>query len=352
LLLLGKYPLDPLVILDHTYHEDGDAILVSGTLIEGIGNRFSDIDVYVIKPTSLPAERIAHGKHLRVLTKSRRVLNDGMKDQDEPVFLVHSDSVYEGVKIDVEFRTFDEIDAVLVKLDRVFSYARCHLVLLTFELEEREKMLLHRMRYAVSLFGHATIERKVRRANDLKLTYLLYRWMASDFSYLLDIAGAANSGEWLRAADLARVNLITQMMGFLHAVGVTNFDSKWVLSYLRKCVEAGYVKPSVESQFIHLYTMQGVNWDKDGSASHYIRRTLEFNDSLFHECRFHLCRNPLILKEENARTSVAASLESSPKNLYSVFEHLYRMKAYGGFGPGTSYLLNLLINKGWDHGQD
>lgn len=337
-------------VLRHAYVRPDDVVFVAGTLIEGIGNQFSDIDVYVISARRPRVRDIRAADHLRVLTVDRKIVDERYAAQaahaDEEVLLVHGETEFDGVKIDVEFKTYDEVMALSNKVSDIFSYAKSHLLLLTIGLSEREKMFLHRLRFCHLIQGHERYRKICAQISYARYNYLLYRWTASDYSIFLDIVGAASTGEWLRAIELARSNALQQTLAYLNLIGVSNFDPKWLLTYLDVAAAVGYVDAALKEKFDDLYCYRGVEPSRSDTLQQYIERSLDYIDLLFWRSREHIARNPLLFSLSGSNALIFDADCKDGAGLYSTLERVYRGKAYGFPALPSRYLLRAFLQNG------
>lgn len=334
-------------IFKHAYVKSSDVVFVAGTLVEGIGNRFSDVDVYVICTQRPKVGELCIANHLRVFTVDHKIVDSRYasrpQNAEHEVLLVHADTECDGVKVDVEFRTYDEVAALIKKIDSVFHYAKHHLLLLTVGVPERDKMFIHRLRVCRVLQGEERYQTLVRQFSFAQYHYLLYRWLASDYSVFLDIVGAGASGEWLRALELARNNVLHQTLAYLNLVGVSNFDPKWLLTYFETAVSLGYFDSSLKDEFYALYGCQGVDTSKPTMVRHYVERTLDFVDAIFLRSRDHIVRNPLLFDLEESNRLIFGATDSEKDGLYSALERDYRGKAYGFPALPSRYLMRAYV---------
>ncbi len=309
-------------VLDQSYIKDGDIIFVSGTLVEGQGNSCSDLDIYVLTDRLREVRDITVKNHHRVLTDARDIVLNGCEDS-KPVRLIHTTIPGCAVKIDIEYKTFGEVELLFDEVKDIYDYAVENLILLTKRISEREESFLHRLQNSICIWGEAAYSGLISSAPSKQYQYVAYRWAASDFSILLDIAGAVSFHDWLRAVDLSRENLITQTSGFLRAKGIVNLRRKWVVHYAQ-----GHLPPSLWEEFQSLYLLQGVN-NSLSSYQIYVRRALNFVDCIFEFSLQYIEENQYFPSGVSAISSLEAKQQTEGGDLYSRLELEYRKKAYG-----------------------
>ncbi len=326
----GKQLLPYEYFLENSYISDGDIVIVSGTLVEGIGNVFSDIDVYVITDKLRIKSEITVENHHRVFTRDRTILRHD--SDDEEVFLIQSIYPDTGIKVDFEYRTFTEVDELFNTIDSIFNYASENLILLTKCISARDECLVHRLLNGIIVYNENAYNKMMVRFDLQKYSYITYRWVASDFSVLMDIIGASDKGEYDRATELARINMITQMMGYLHIRGVTNTDPKWLLTYMNSNKQ---VDSNIKDEFISLYYFNNI---VDGASSkiEYIKKTLDLVDTMYSASVRFLDECDLYPSGEYALKMLDRDLkEFADIDSFKELEYAYRARAYGDDAVST-----------------
>ena len=137
----------PIEFIRRCYHaQSSDIVLATSSLVEGLGNKFSDLDIYVFRNALPRVEDIPVGEHHRVVTTERRVVTPHLTAHpDERVALIHTVVPDTDIKVDVEFRTLDQMSALFDKVARLFAYASTNLELFAQRLQDREASLVHRV---------------------------------------------------------------------------------------------------------------------------------------------------------------------------------------------------------------
>ncbi|CAQ84650.1 MULTISPECIES: hypothetical protein [Photorhabdus] len=221
-MLNGGLVLTLKFIFDNAYLKDSDAAFLGGSLIEGIGNRYSDIDVHVVTEKLLLEKDIEPKRHYRVLSSNRSILTG--KNPEDEVFLIHTVIPGSHVKVDIGYRTIQEIERLASVVQETFDYAVRSLVLLTKYMDNRNMAFIHRLFNSIELCGVDRLDGLRQQIGKHRFEYLMYRWKASDFSVLLDLLGAWESKDWIRCADMARENMVTQFQAYTHLCGNTHYS--------------------------------------------------------------------------------------------------------------------------------
>lgn len=325
-LLNGTVSLSSDFILDNAYLRDGDAAFVGGSLIEGIGNAMSDVDVHVVTDDLRRERDIALDMHYRTLSKDRSILT-GTAPMAE-VFLIHTVVPSTHIKVDIEYRSKVEMDSLVSQVRGTFDYATQSLVLLTKYMSARDMAFVHRLFNSHGLSGNAYLDDLRERIGLKAFLYLMYRWKASDFSVLLDIVGAWNEGEWARCADLARENMVTQFHAYTHLCGNTNYHRKWIVRYgARAGVDAGLYE-----RYLHLLLASCGR--EAGETKAYILATIDFIDELFEASRLLLEAEPIFPSGARAKERISTFFRHETEE-YSDMEMQYRLRVYEPTGKAT-----------------
>ncbi|WP_316424958.1 hypothetical protein [Klebsiella oxytoca] len=104
--------------------------------------------------------------------------------------MVHLPVEKTGVKVDVEFKTYDDINSMAKQFKENYSYAVNNHILLTKEMPERQMSFMHRIHNCICLRNNDELKEIKSKFPVSMLNYFLYRLNASDFADFLDITGA------------------------------------------------------------------------------------------------------------------------------------------------------------------
>lgn len=324
-------------ILAACYARDEDTILVAGSLVDGIGNQYSDIDVYVLTPTLRQSKDIDIGRHHRVIDIDRTVIRAG--DGEKTVRLIHTVLPNSGVKVDIELCQWQEVDVILDRLNSIFRYAVTTPELLTQNMTYREKQFLHRLHNCIVLRDNDRYQSIRQSASRSQFCYLNYRWHASDFSMLLDIMGAWQAGELLRAADLARDNLASQAVSLLALCGETNCSRKWLIAMLDRLPRN---LMQLSEGLKRLLVMPGC--DTGDGLKRYVAETLDLTDTIFAETPDLMARWPDWPTAIKALELLTEGNKTEQPTRYRNLEYAYRAKSYGVPGLASRDFLSEVID--------
>jgi hypothetical protein len=331
-LLNGEVEVETDFIRSNAYLQEGDCAFVAGSLIEGIGNRYSDVDVHVITKRLRLEKDIRWKDHFRVLSPERSILTGN--SPEAPVFLIHTVVPGNHIKVDVEYRTYSEISGLMATINSTFQYATSSPLLLTKYLPQRELAFIHRLFNSADIAGESSLLGLRNEIDRRKFEYLMYRWKASDYSVLLDMLGAWEDLDWIRCADLARENAVTQFHAYSHLCGNTNYHRKWILSYARRCD----IEQRLVQGFQSILT-SGFADEKGGKD--FVIRSLDFVDEIFEATNKRLEALEIVPSGALAINLIEDGHREDAGE-YSDMEVAYRKKPYGVAGvPTREWFLNV-----------
>jgi hypothetical protein len=314
-------------------HPD-DTVFVAGSLVEGLGNQYSDIDVYVLTSRRRTAADLDIGRFHRVLSPDRVRLTP---DSREEVFIVHTLLPGTNVKLDIEFTQFSELDVLFQDVETLFAYAISSPSLLSKRFTHRSEMLMHRLCTGRPIFNRDLFSQIAERTPRRQFEYLGYRWLASDFSIMLDLVGALKTNDNIRALDIARDNLVAHIHGLLHLLGLTNTKRKWLPRYLDMYLT---FDRALRDEFLDLFLFRGADVANPGA---YVGRTLDLIDRIELHCREVLERTPEFPSGDAVIARLRATLlpTNGGAEGYAEWEYEYRAKAYRSIGKSNRDFLDM-----------
>lgn len=293
-----------------------DIVICSGTLVEGIGNEFSDIDIYIITNKYKTPKDIDITNFFRAISVNKEILSPDSKDD---ILLIHLPINETGVKIDIEYKTFDDVKIISSKLNEYYNYALNNHILLTKEMPERYMSFIHRIHNCVCLYNKIGLENIRSLLNKEKLCYFLYRSNASDYADLLDIIGAWRKEELMRCFDLARENLIKQMLAYVCLIGNTDYKRKWILTRINQLP----IQENIKNEFLSLYLVE------DKNIKNYVIKSLDFIDKIYRlTAEFFEKTNNSIYPNRSYVLNWLDSMGKSLSKPYEIHEVQYRKRAY------------------------
>jgi hypothetical protein len=215
-------------VAQYLHLSEEDTVLISGTLVEGIGNSHSDVDVYVFTKARpmFGAEKtfghaFAHCKDMRLCTA-----------ENDPIFMTMDYYPNSAMHLDVEYWEYTELDDIVARVSATFVELMSHSDLAYEEnLSRYEHLLIHRSQFGTPK-GPLDIGALITAGFLKEYGYTRYRYYSADYWAFKDVAGAFCEGNMHLATELARKLLIRETRAALYLRGCTNYTEKWWHHYL------------------------------------------------------------------------------------------------------------------------
>lgn len=208
-------------IFDRAVVREGDIVILSGTLVEGIGNRHSDLDIYVICEEK-PSSAEIGGRNFVGLAP------DGNVGQ----IYDYLDDV--GFGFDVEYFTFDDIGALREKIDVFHRRALSTTKIMRQRFELAEEDAIHKLHVGTVLQGAEKFAALLPSATFEKCAFVMYRNQTGGYPEVKDMMGAWASGDIDTCVQVTQAYLMEQASGLIHLAGSTNTKPKWFFSRLKR----------------------------------------------------------------------------------------------------------------------
>jgi hypothetical protein len=224
-ILGGRHKFTFADILQRTPHESNDVVLVSGSLIEGMGNIHSDLDVYVICD-SPPSATTLSGVHNYVDTQNNKV--EFIYDYLTP----------DGLAFHVQYFSFSELDTLAATLNHEFqtslSTTKIKRTFLGQSLAVRNPYsdFVHRAFHAIPILNEPKWHGVRSRLDADHICYLLYRTAAGGYPEFKDIWGTWLARDYETSYRAVSEYACEQVRGLTHLCGNTNPKRKWLFYYL------------------------------------------------------------------------------------------------------------------------
>ncbi|NEK18985.1 hypothetical protein [Rhizobium leguminosarum] len=216
----GLLKIDADEIMKRTSPLPSDTVLISGTLVEGIGNKHSDIDVYVITD-ELPDEARL-GKHQFTGYHQGRIRQ-------------YYDYIgADGFGFDVEYYTWTEVQEMISQVGELYRRARSHTKILRQKLKYGDDDALHKFRVGECLTGKDRYKAAFDTQTWKQLCFTQYRNKTGGFPEFKDMMGAWGSGDYDTSLFVCRAYLADQAAGLYHLTGISNTKPKWIAQNLKR----------------------------------------------------------------------------------------------------------------------
>lgn len=222
-LLEGRISVDPADLIRRSRATDDDVVVLSGTLLEGFGNLYSDLDVYVI------------GEQLPVRTTEEpgafAVREDGRVRRVNEL-LAESTNIL----LDLQYYTFRELDTLARSLNALYLESRQGTRRYRKTLHHEDEDLIHKL-LTGTILQDGTTGFDVHKIFDQNmLCFLKYRNEVGGYPEFRDLAGSWTADDVDTCLYNARGYLISQVSAMMFLAGSTNPRPKW---FLRKLAALG-----------------------------------------------------------------------------------------------------------------
>lgn len=207
-------------IIDRVKPEPDDIVILSGTLVEGIGNKHSDIDAYVITKTLPTTNKMGKHNYLGCHDGRVRQYYDYLENQ--------------GFGFDVEYYTPAEINEMIAEVETLHALARTSTKILRKKLAWSVEDALHKFHIGECLTNSDAYARVFPSGFWKKLSFVQYRNRIGGYPEFKDIMGSWGSGDFETSLFVTTPYLLDQAAALCHITGATNGKQKWILKNLHR----------------------------------------------------------------------------------------------------------------------
>ncbi|MBD9490496.1 hypothetical protein [Ensifer sp. ENS11] len=201
----------------------GDIVILSGTLVEGIGNKHSDIDVYVICDKLPPVRHTGEHSFFVEQDGGLRTFVDYIRE--------------DGFAFDVEYYTRSEVEAMKEGVFDLYRLARERTKTLRKKLPPSHEDALHKMQVGIAVTGGTEFAQLFSAEFWKQLSFVQYRNRTGGYPEFKDVMGTWGSGDLDTSLLVCTMFLMDQAAGLCHLAGSTNAKPKWVLQNLKNLPE-------------------------------------------------------------------------------------------------------------------
>ena len=261
--------------------QDSQAVFCS-TLVEGIGNFGSDVDLYVLcdrysKVTELPRSfreyywvEYVDGNGVPLASIA---IDSANYPRTSYVKMLCWHDPANGIKVDAEFIEFREVLGLIKKLDDYFQMACETTVESGFDFPTRDILFLHRFSSGIPLNSINRYEELFRKIDIEKLCFVLHRNVLQGFHPIKDIIGNFREEKYELAAFLSHRYLSQEALAFSHLLGNSNVRIKWLLPFIEQ----------YSGEHSSLFARYKSLLFRNGSQSHqeYVLEAFDYIDKLY-----------------------------------------------------------------------
>jgi len=195
----------------------GSIVYLAGSMVEGNGNKQSDVDLYVFE-SSLPSASEVPVHNF--------ALNEGDRNRLHYTFLND-----EGTGFDVEYYCTSEFEEMTRELDEFYAASLTSTRMIRTGMKKSTVDVLARISCGEFVSGAEDLSTRI----DLgKLCFALYRCSAGAFHEFKDVVGAWDAGDLELASWMLREVIAIEAMGLLHLSGNPSCRRKWLTMNLFK----------------------------------------------------------------------------------------------------------------------
>jgi hypothetical protein len=188
-------------------------------LLEGFGNLYSDLDLYVIGETLPTKDADVPATLVMREDGCVRRLNETLPDPA-------------GVLLDVQYYTFSELDTLARSLSTLYAEARQSTQIFRRALHTEDEDLIHKLLTGRVLQSGARHFDARRTFDPACFCFLKYRNEVGGYPEFRDLVGSWTAGDLDTCLYNTRGYLISQVSGMMFLAGSTNPRGKWFVRRL------------------------------------------------------------------------------------------------------------------------
>lgn len=328
--VLGSVKLDVPEILRGVPFAEKDVVVVTGTLIEGIGTPHSDIDVYVICDKLPTSDQIPQGTHMATRDPEGRVTQifDYLDDH--------------GLAIDIEYWTKGTVNQKIAQINQRFHHlCKSSFTVLT-GVDGSTSDLLHKLSVGLCVNEPGQFQDIMSKFDPRQFCYIQYRSSCGALWDMRDLQGYWRNGDWDTALLATRDFLVTQLGGLTLLSGYTNSKRKWIFRRLDK------IDPKYRHLTLRFKELMSCAAETDEMKKEVIKQSFDLVDSAWAAFReiidasnFYPNTEKLsaMLEREFRVSEVSAGVARSEgfapdiSRAQTKFQYLFRRKYLLGEGP-------------------
>lgn len=268
-------------VIEATHAGSDDVVVLCGSIVDGIGSRFSDLDVYVI------GER-----RPRVSTHSRAHdwINPYAVDPRGELEEAFDYSGPGNLAWNAEYWTYDEVSALFERVRSTHAATRGHgYGMISSILAYKEKAIFHRLRAGIFL-QHAELFRERLGVLPIdEFCFINFQEWVTTYAMFRDLVGYWSVRD-LQSAIMVLNGLISdQAFAMTFLAGDTVPNKKWLAAKLRR-LPAAHLR--IGQECLDFFDSSR---DTDTKRSSYVLRGLDLLDRVFAATHALLDSNPAYL---------------------------------------------------------
>lgn len=317
-----KIPLED--ILERFYGSPDDIIILGGTLVEGCGNLYSDLDILVL------SEKLPSTDKVQPIKNSKWVYNACKTSKDGSRWSTHDYYMEDGLQIEFQYTDLTHFSAALDQIHRVFGNLK--------ELRDNQKKTLtlsspssfdhnykemfHRMLTGIPIQGNEKFYQLISQIPIEELCIAYYAWSRISYSDFKDILGAIHSKNLDNAVHMTVNMLVGQMRALSHLLFNTNDKPKWSFYYIQQLPEN---LTSLKKKFQDLIQLSRSN---EQEKMELIEKAFDLMDDIFFISNCKLDENFTILNRKDSYESFVKNFEKRNSNHRQILRQFAFVERY------------------------
>lgn len=235
-------------VLKNLEYQENDVVFFGGSVIENIGNRYSDLDVYILKKD---IEKIDI-KKLAYSINNMKIQFMEVKD----------------MSCDIEYWSLDEFELLINKIDKIdlnnINVRTINQIIINNNNIYEYKSLLHRFINSLPVYNEIKYLDLKKSFNFKKYTKLIIRLHINEVDNIYtDVRGNLEVGRYRTALISARKMLCEILMAFIYSEGYSIDNNKWLYEKLKPISEFNNNNKNIVDKFIELYYFANIKNDCD-----------------------------------------------------------------------------------------
>ncbi|PYB84550.1 hypothetical protein [Pseudomonas fulva] len=318
-ILNGEVVIPKRYLRERVRLEKDSILIVSGSLIEGVGTIHSDIDCIVLCNERPKADDLKSCEHALVTDINYHYLTENEEVHNTTDFYGES-----GLHIDTDYITFLEVTSIVSKIERAFNDIQSdQRFLYSPVLLERENNVIHRSLTGFALVEEEKFEALKKSIPRDKHIYVAHREKLPVFYAFQDVQGCWESGNLWMGCEITREMMLKTTMSFSYLTGITNKHHKWVYSNVFRI--HGY--DELKYSFFELSRRGAVT---ETECRKYIVDALDYMDKVFIAIQGLLTQNPVYPSFEKslAALNYEFNRRKQTEHKISTCEYYFRKKFF------------------------
>ena len=315
---VGSFSIDPDKLLARLPLKGNELVLLTGTIVQGIGNATSDYDLYVI-------------------SDERPLANTGTRHPDDLIVdgrlsYVVGSLTPDGPSFDADFLTFDDVGDIAEAFRAAYFESIRHLRPPQTHLTGEPEDFVNSLRYAIPILNTERMAQIVTHFAPIeRLDFIKYHELSATHSQFEDVIGAWQVGDHPTCLHILGDLIVTQVIALGQLVGAPSFKRKWLIHILKVIA----VKHRDLAGRIDRWLATGLSIQGSG---HLIESGVALLEDILQCGRRHLQESTHPFAPDDVR-KIGMSTTKLTDCISTLRRLCFFARAYGGVGPTLLQLL-------------